>query len=159
MQNGTPVVERSLAAGATLAEYPADKRPPANAHTDRSGRGNWTYLSSRTLNPTLPDADRKLLRWNNSRKSYLSPRGAKGNDKPAIGGSLEPSPLYPVFVDLRWKSGVTADVRIQGDFHKFANAKFGNGTRAHVFVGGQQKFAGDLKLKDDVGIDFDFRAT
>ena len=143
-----------------LAKFPDDFQPNANGHADNSGSGTWSYHSSHTRNPTLPDAELRNLRWNPSRHSFVSPRGEKGNDKPAVNRrALDPSPFPPRYAVLRWESRVTGSLRVRGNSHKFSTATGSNGVSVFVFVDGEQKFSGDVKPKDTTGVDYDVAAS
>lgn len=142
-----------------LARYPGDLQPKANGHADSSDSGNWFYYSSQQQNPTLSSADLYQLRWNPQRKAYVSPRGRMGNDHPTIGKGLDPSPFAPHYAVLRWESRMSAEIRLRGNFKKFATATGSDGVKVVVFVDGEEKFSEGIKGVDTIGVDFDLSAS
>lgn len=142
-----------------LAEFPADLQPGANGHADSSDSGNWFYYSSKTVNPTEPNAGLYKLRWNAQRKNYVSPRGRMGNDHPTVGNGLDPSPFNPHYAVLRWQSRTAAEIQLRGNFRKFTNATGSDGVKALIFVDGEQKFSERIKPVDTVGVDFEISVT
>jgi len=155
-----PAVPGQIPAGQdiVLARYPEDFQANSNGHSDSSDRGNWFYYSSETASPIVAGAGLRKLNWVPAKKRYESPRGARGNEYPTIGVSLDPSPQSPRYAVLRWESRTQCEARVHGNFRKYSNARNGDGVRALILIDGKQVFAADLRFNDTKGADFAVQA-
>ena len=134
-----------------------------------TGTGNWNYLASDTVNPTL-DGTLDVLPWNSINSSYQNfTLGGSSNsiDLLSVGLSLQEIRMHPSasnrpppFDVARWIAGVgeAGLINISGNVRK-VDAGGGGGVTFDLFVNGISLFNSTLSFNDTVGVAFNQTLT
>ena len=134
------------------------------------GTGEWQYLASDTVNPTL-DASLDVLPWEPTNGWYINfTSGGSANSVGVPNPNLAPDELgvgasgfsrSPEFTLLRWITGTgeAGAIGISGNLRHIERPAVGDDTTFDIFVDGVSIFSQFLPGGDTVGFAFNETAT
>ena len=137
-----------------------------------TGTGEWRYLASDTVNPTLDPSGLDLLLWRGASPAYWNPTTSPHSNMVGLFGSpgvasdeiqvfASNVSIPPPYTVLRWIAGAgeAGVVDIAGTIRNLPRAGTGDGSTLDIFADGVSLFSQFIAPNDSVGFAFNETAT